>query len=109
MAVEVDVEGALRQLAQLRSRLRELLEWEKLALQERDPRRPPGFDPSSSVLADLRAELREMHGHFLHLAIQTDHALKRPDLAGSARQKLRWRNRLDRLQREVARLGLEQR
>ena len=106
MAVRIDIPGALRQLAAIRNRILELIEWDKLAQHELRPHEPPAFQLQTGLREQLREDVRSMHVSFISLASDIHEVLKRPDLACGFEDREAWRSRLERMDQEVATLDL---
>lgn len=104
-------EAGLRELAAIRARLRDLLEWEALVREE--PRIPvePGFDIAGPEIRAVRADLRHSYGFFMSLAGDLGEAIDAVAFEGKVdvQQCERWNRRIARLQQEVAEMRLGER
>ena len=101
MEARVNVPGALHQLLVTRNRILELIEWDELAQREQRRGVPPGFEPHTSLRAEIRSDLRMMYGLFLSLSSDVRQVLQRPDLAPGKRELPQWRRRLKQLESDV--------
>ena len=106
MPAQRDIEDYLAQLDQLHRRLLDLLERKWLLDHERRPHVPPGFDPAASALDGVRADLRDVHGHFLNLATHVRDLLEGSDAPGRPAAQQHCRERLRELQQQVMQLPL---
>jgi|GEM_PF-1473173 len=109
MAIKIDVDAALHQLAATRNRIFELLEWHALSRQEQKQPRPPIFDLDTVTADHIRNDLIEMDDLFLSLDLDIAQVLDRPDLECTPRQRDRWRRCREHLEEQVARLRISQR
>lgn len=100
MSMKADVPGALRDLACLLDRIAELIEWERLAQQERKQANPSSFQLPNH----FQQELNLLQASFFNLVFQVNEALARPDLEASADQLRRWKRRLAELDDRMSRL-----
>jgi hypothetical protein len=98
--MHLDIPGALRDLSRLVDRIAELIEWEKLARQERCPHVPPSFQ-----LPDhFREDIDQTDAWFWDLDNSIHEALDRPDLDASDEQRKRWKHSLGELEEHAVRL-----
>ena len=95
--MSADIPAMLQELARLLEKLKELLEWAKLAEQEARPEVPPSFQLNSHV----EEETRPVYAAFVSKALSTRIALNDPNLTVTPAQKQEWQNMLDRLQGQV--------
>ena len=100
--MQVDIPGALRDLNKVADRLAELLEWQKLAQQERRPHTPPAFQFPDHT----RKDIVEMYGWFINLDLCMREALNRTDLGFSIDDQTRWLRRLHEIEARVHALGI---
>lgn len=98
--MKIDIPGALRSLEQVVERIAELIEWEKLAIQERKPHVPPAFQPADHYHDDLVS----LESAFWNLSRDIREALSRGDLEATSEQRLPWEHRLDQLELRVGEL-----
>ena len=101
MVFKANVPAGLQGLAQVRNRLLELIEWDQLARQEERRDLPPAFRPQTSFREQVREDVRNMYHHFLGLASNIEHVLRRYDFACTEDDRSAWSSRLDRLENEV--------
>ncbi len=96
----IDIPEALGALGQIVDRIAEMIEWEKLARQERRPCVPPSFQ-----LADhFGEEMDSLCSSFISLDIDIHEALDRPDLDCSPEQRRGWRRQLLHLEKQAGEL-----
>ena len=98
--MKVDIPGALRSLQQVVDRIAVLIEWEKLARQERKPHVPPSFQPADHFYEDLEM----MCASFWNLVYDIHEAINRPDVAATDEQRRRWKRQLDQLEKQAGEL-----
>lgn len=96
--MEVDIPGALRDLAKIAARIAELREWQRLAQEQRaaHPHREL-FVPDSD-----QQEIDSLCGAYIQLDMIVHEALARPDLNCSPEQKKRWQRQLREMKQAVA-------
>lgn len=100
--MQVDIPAALQELKRVADRIEELLEWEKLAQQERGSRALPPFQ-----LRDHdRKDIIDLFGWFLNLSMSIHEVLDRPDFEALGEQRQRWQRRLRALEERVQGLGI---
>ena len=96
--MQVDIPGALRDLGRLVDRIAELLEWQKLAQQER---RMP-FSTSFDLEGHIPEDLRDLRAAFLSADMTLRELLGRDDLAPPAEQRRIWQRELEQIERRFA-------
>lgn len=96
--MRINLDAALGDLERLIDRIAELIEWEKLAKQQR----PRQVSPSFRLADHFCEEVDELlvSGWQLHREIRE--ALARDDLATSPEQRSRWERRLAQLERRAS-------
>jgi hypothetical protein len=98
----IDIPGALRDLGTVADRLATLLEWEKLAEQERGSRALPPFR-----LADHnRKDILDLYGRFLSLGTCVSNILERMNHQFPPEQAEYWWEQLRQLQQRVEGFGI---
>jgi hypothetical protein len=100
---KVNVEAVLRGLSQSVRQIRALLAWQELERSESKPGQPPSFRIDNHVEEDLRNE----YGFFVKMALDLAEFLERTGPGTGAEdegQRLRWKERLSRLEEEVRKL-----
>jgi len=88
--MQVDIPAALQELAHVAARIEELLEWDKLAQQERRPHVPPAFqlrDHVSDEIVGLYSAFLTLAGT-IHRALDGVLAPLRPGDAEALRRSL---------------------
>ena len=95
--MRTDVPGALENLNRVADRIAELIEWDKLAQQERRPDSTWFFPPRDHLCDDLRS----LYGLFLSLGLSIHDVLNRPDLDARKNQHTCWERRLRKLEARV--------
>lgn len=96
----LDIPAALRALGQIVDRIAEMIEWQKLAHQER--RRP--FPTSFELDDHLQDEIRDLQASFISTALDLREALGRPDLEVAEQQRRQWQYQLEQLEQRFASL-----
>jgi hypothetical protein len=100
--MNVDLASGLRELGQVADRLATLLEWEKLAQQERDHRPlPPLRLPEHN-----RKDILDVYGWFLSLSASIRKFLEHSESAYPAEQAERWWRQLRELEHRVQRFNI---
>jgi len=103
--MNIDVPAALRDLEKVADRIAAMLEWQKLAEQERGSRSLPPF-----LLSQKNArELDELAAHFSFLCMSLRMHLDDPELVCSGSQRETWRETLHQLEKWVYSLGRDDR
>jgi hypothetical protein len=100
--MEIDVAGALRDLALAADRLAESLEWEALAQQERGSRGLPPFPYRDHN----RNDIITLYGQFLSLSMELHAALQDPGLTLPNEQGHAWQRQLRHLVERVQAFGI---
>ena len=95
--MQIDISGALRDLAKVADRIAELLEWEKLAQQERRPHVPPAFQ----LCDHNRKDIIDLYSWFLNLSMSAHEVLDSSDFEIPEEQRGRWQRRLRELEKRV--------
>ena len=103
--MQADIPGALRDLKTVADRIEELLEWEQLAQQERDPHLPPAFQ----LRDHLPTEIVGLYSAFLTLTETAHRALNDATGPNTCPESLDWRKALLKLERRVARWHISER
>lgn len=103
--MNIDVPAALRDLEKVADRIAAMLEWQKLAQQERGSRSLPPF-----VLSQKNwQEFSELQAQFSFLCMSLHMTLEDPELTCSGRQRETWREALHKLEKWVYSLGRDDR
>jgi hypothetical protein len=100
--MEIDVAGALRDLGLVADRLAALLEWEKLAQQERGSRKLPPF----SFRDHNRNDIIDLYGHFLSLSSSLHAILDSTDGTFVDEERHTWWRQLRKLEDRVQCFGI---
>lgn len=103
--MNIDVPAALRDLEKVADRIAAMLEWEKLAQQERGSRSLPPFVFSQKNWQ----EFSELRAQFSFLCMSLHMTLGDPELACSGSQREAWREALRKLEEWVYSLGRDDR
>lgn len=95
--MHVDISGGLRDLGKVADRIATLLEWEKLAEQERGSRALPPF----RLRDHNREDIIELYGHFINLSKTLHAVLDGADVGFTSEQWKLWSQRLRELDQRV--------
>jgi len=93
----IDVDGALQDLAKAADHLAALLEWEKLAEQERGSRALPPF----RLRDHNREDILDLYGQFVNLSKSLHNVLDSTDVGFTSEQWDLWREQLRKLDTRV--------
>jgi hypothetical protein len=96
--MQADIPGALRDLKTVADRIEELLEWEKLAQQERRPHVPPAFQ----LREHLPTEIVGLYSVFLTLSESAHRALDQANAPDACTEVADWRKTLQQLEQRVS-------
>lgn len=99
--MQIDIPGGLRDLGRLVDRIAELLEWQKLAQQERRLPFPTSFEWNDHLdqdISDLRATFTGAD-----MSLRT--LLSRSDLNGTREQRHAWQRHLEQIEQRLAALS----
>ena len=99
-SMRIDVTAALRDLNRVVDRIAELIEWEKLAKQERRPHVPPSFQPADHFPEDMESLCNSLFS----LDSSIHKLLDRPDLETSDEQREQWKRQLRQLEKRFGKL-----
>ena len=102
MAMERNIQAALRDLAKILAKLKELSEWAKLERQERRPHAPPSFQLSNHVEDDVRVQ----YAAFVSTTMEIQGALNDPTLGLPEAKRSRWQRRLQQIEAELRQTDL---
>jgi len=100
--MEIDVAGALRALGLVADQLAALLEWEKLAQQERGSRLLPPFNFHDHN----RNDILDLYGQFLNLSSSLHALFERSDLTLADEQCRTWQRQLRQLDERIHCFGI---
>ena len=102
--MQADIPGALNELTHVADRLDELLEWHRLARQERRPHIPPAFQLRDHV----SDEIVGLYSAFMTLSMTIHRALDGLRLASASDDTDPLRRRLEQLDQRVAHLHISE-
>ena len=91
----IDIPDALQSLDDLVDRIAALIEWDKLAQQERRPDMLASSSPRDSIQEDVKS----LYGAFVESSVSIREFLDLPDSVWTPAQRTKWLKQLNKLQR----------